>query len=229
MKWAVVVFPGSNCDHDAAQAVRDVTGDMVDLVWHDVTDLAAYDAIILPGGFSYGDYLRSGAIARFSPAVDAVAKEAAAGKLVLGICNGFQVLTESHLLPGALLRNDHLQFRCETVELIVENHTSPFTCAYRPGERIRIPIAHGEGRYYADETLRQRLAADGRIAFRYADNPNGSVDAIAGVLNDRGNVLGLMPHPERAVAAWMTSQDGRLLFESMHRFVEEGSYARANA
>lgn len=229
MKWAVVVFPGSNCDHDAAQAVRDVTGDLVDLVWHDATDLSSYDAIILPGGFSYGDYLRSGAIARFSPVVDAVAREAQAGKLVLGICNGFQVLTESHLLPGALLRNNHLQFRCETVELVVENHTSPFTRAYKPGERVRIPIAHGEGRYHADEALIKQLRDEGRVAFRYVDNPNGSIDAIAGVLDARGNVLGLMPHPERAVTEWMTSQDGRRLFESMHQYVEEGSYARANA
>jgi phosphoribosylformylglycinamidine synthase subunit PurQ / glutaminase len=217
-----VVFPGSNCDKDAAHAIRETTGDTVDLVWHDRTDLAAYDAIVLPGGFSYGDYLRSGAIARFSPVVEAVKREAEQGKLVLGICNGFQVLTESHLLPGALLRNDHLQFRCSMTELVVENNASPFTCGYEVGDRLQIPIAHGEGRFTVDETVLQELSSTARVAFTYEENPNGSTANIAGILNKQGNVLGMMPHPERAITEWMDSTDGRRIFESMHRFVEEG-------
>lgn len=223
MKWAVVVFPGSNCDEDAAKAIREVTGDTVDLVWHDASDLSSYDAIVLPGGFSYGDYLRGGAIARFSPVVDAVKKEAAKGKLVLGICNGFQVLTESHMLPGALLRNDTLHFRCEMTELEVTSADNPFTADYRVGERIRIPIAHGEGRYVADEVTVQRLADSGRIALRYVRNPNGSVADIAGIVGSSNNVFGLMPHPERAVVEWMDSEDGRRMFLSMHRYVKEGA------
>lgn len=222
MKWAVVVFPGSNCDRDAADAIRQVTGCETDLVWHDTTDLSEYDAIVLPGGFSYGDYLRSGAIARFSPVVDAVRREADLGKLVLGICNGFQVLTESHLLPGALLRNDNLQFRCHMTELVVEQTESPFTCDFQPGEHIHVPIAHGEGRYLVDEAEYCQLTDTGRIAFRYVQNPNGSIGYTAGVLNERGNVLGLMPHPERAVVDFMGSVDGRRVFRSMQRFVEEG-------
>ncbi|MFD1673658.1 phosphoribosylformylglycinamidine synthase subunit PurQ [Alicyclobacillus fodiniaquatilis] len=222
MKWAVIVFPGSNCDEDAARAVREVTGDEVDLVWHDASDLSMYDAIILPGGFSYGDYLRSGAIASFSPAVEAVQKEANNGKLVLGICNGFQVLTECGLLPGALLRNNQLKFHCGMTELVVANRETPFTLNYQPGERIHIPIAHGEGRYFADESTRKALADKRLVAFTYGDNPNGSVDDIAGIVNEQGNVCGLMPHPERAVIDWMGSQDGRRMFQSMHRYLEEG-------
>ena len=224
MKWAVVVFPGSNCDEDAANAIRAI-GDPVDLVWHQEADLSNYDAIVLPGGFSYGDYLRSGAIARFSPVMNAVQQAADKGKFVLGICNGFQVLTEAGLLPGALLRNNHLQFRCEMVELTVRNNTSSFTSAYQLGEVIRIPIAHGEGRYFADDELLDRLEAKQRVAFTYVGDPNGSVRGIAGVINERGNVLGMMPHPERAVAAWMGSSDGIKMFESIHRTVEEGVYA----
>nr|WP_083485949.1 phosphoribosylformylglycinamidine synthase subunit PurL [Alicyclobacillus ferrooxydans] len=220
MKWAVVVFPGSNCDEDAQKAVASVTGDPVDLVWHTEADLSAYDAIILPGGFSYGDYLRSGAIARFSPVMQAVSKEAAAGKLVVGICNGFQVLTESGLLPGALLRNEDLRFHCHTSELVVENTDSPFTSAYTKGETIRVPIAHGEGRYYADEETLAQLKKDNRILFRYQDNPNGSVEDIAGILNENRNVLGLMPHPERAVTDWMASEDGQRMFLSMQQAVK---------
>ncbi|OFW77683.1 MAG: phosphoribosylformylglycinamidine synthase I [Alicyclobacillus sp. RIFOXYA1_FULL_53_8] len=226
MKWAVVVFPGSNCDEDAAKAIVNVTGDEVDLVWHQVDDLSQYDAIVLPGGFSYGDYLRSGAIARFSPVMNAVTKAAEANKLILGICNGFQVLTEAGLLPGALLRNADQQFRCEEVELTVVNTNSPFTAAYQPGETLRVPIAHGEGRYFADDAVLDELSGNRQIAFTYKGNPNGSVRDIAGVLNERGNVLGMMPHPERAVAEWMASTDGVRLFESMHRYVEEGVYAR---
>lgn len=215
MKWAVVVFPGSNCDEDAAGAVRRVTGDEVDMVWHTTRDLSKYDAIILPGGFSYGDYLRSGAIARFSPVMEGVKEAAAQGALVLGICNGFQVLTEAGLLPGGLLGNHHLQFTCEMVELKVENVNLPFTSAYQKGEVIRIPVAHGEGRYYADEPVLDELAAQDRIAFTYQGDVNGSVRNIAGIANERGNVLGLMPHPERAVVEWMDSVDGRRVFESM--------------
>jgi phosphoribosylformylglycinamidine synthase subunit PurQ / glutaminase len=222
MKWAVVVFPGSNCDDDAVAAIRRVGDDQVDKVWHQQRDLSDYDAIVLPGGFSYGDYLRSGAIARFSPAMQGVREAAEQGKLVLGICNGFQVLTEAGLLPGALLRNAHLQFRCEMVRLTVCNNDSPFTRAYRIGETISVPIAHGEGRYYADPEDLERLEKEQRIAFAYADNPNGSARSIAGILNRRGNVLGMMPHPERAVADWMGSEDGLRLFASMRAYVEEG-------
>jgi phosphoribosylformylglycinamidine synthase I len=226
MKWAVIVFPGSNCDEDAAIAIRRTTGDPVDMVWHTTADLSEYDAIILPGGFSYGDYLRSGAIARFAPVMNAVKDAARSGKLVVGICNGFQILTESGLLPGGLLRNTHLQFRCEMVDLVVENVNSPFTAAYQKGEVIRVPISHGEGRYFAESDTLDELESQNRVAFRYAHNPNGSVNSIAGILNEKGNVLGLMPHPERAIATWMKSNDGARLFESMHRYVEEGIHAR---
>jgi phosphoribosylformylglycinamidine synthase I len=225
MKWAVVVFPGSNCDEDAASAVRQITGDAVDMVWHTTRDLSSYDAIILPGGFSYGDYLRSGAIARFSAAMDGVLQAAKAGKLVLGICNGFQVLTESGLLPGALLRNDSLQFRCELEELIVRDNRTPFTADYKQGESIRIPIAHGEGRYFASAETINELEKNHQIAFSYQGDPNGSVKKIAGITNKQGNVLGLMPHPERAVVDFMGSTDGARLFLSMQRFVEEGVHA----
>ncbi|WP_067929939.1 phosphoribosylformylglycinamidine synthase subunit PurQ [Alicyclobacillus kakegawensis] len=221
MRWAVIVFPGSNCDEDAALAIDRVLGDAVDLVWHDQRDLSAYDAIILPGGFSYGDYLRSGAIARFAPAVAGVREAVQRGALVLGICNGFQVLTEAGLLPGALLVNDHLQFCCELAELQVENTKTPFTLDYAAGERIRIPIAHRDGRYHADAATLTRLRREQRIAFRYVQNPNGSAQDIAGVLGANGRVLGLMPHPERAVAEWMRSADGARMFTSMHRFVEQ--------
>ncbi|WP_026961510.1 phosphoribosylformylglycinamidine synthase subunit PurQ [Alicyclobacillus herbarius] len=221
MKWAVIVFPGSNCDQDAALAIDRVLGDEVDLVWYDQDNLAAYDAIILPGGFSYGDYLRSGAIARFAPALNGVREAVQRGALVLGICNGFQVLTEAGLLPGALLVNDHLQFRCEMTKLRVVNNQTPFTLDYQAGEKIRIPIAHRDGRYYADAGTLAELHAEQRIAFTYEQNPNGSKDDIAGVLGINGRVLGLMPHPERAVAEWMRSTDGSRMFTSMHRYVKE--------
>lgn len=227
MKWAVVVFPGSNCDEDAAAAVRRVTGDSVDMVWHSTEDLNRYDAIILPGGFSYGDYLRSGAIARFSPVLEGVRKAAATGTLVLGICNGFQVLTEAGLLPGGLLRNDHLQFHCELVELRVENADLPFTSGYQVGDIIRIPIAHGEGRYYVDQTALTAMQANRRVAFTYVGNVNGSLANIAGVVNAQGNVLGLMPHPERAVVDWMGSTDGCRMFESMARYVAKRGVVHA--
>lgn len=225
MKWAVVTFPGSNCDEDAAAAIRRVTGDTVDMVWHQQDDLTDYAAIVLPGGFSYGDYLRCGAIARYSPVMGAVARAAQEGKLIIGICNGFQVLTEAGLLPGGLLRNDHLQFRCEVVELRVENNDSPFTRGYERGQVIRVPIAHGEGRYFADEQTLASIEERKGAAFRYVNNPNGSVLDIAGILNERGNVLGMMPHPERAVVDWMGSADGAALFTGMHQFAEEALYA----
>lgn len=221
MKWAVVQFPGSNCDEDAAEAVTRVLGDEVDLVWHTEADLDAYDAIILPGGFSYGDYLRSGAIARFSKVMAGVEAAAAQGKLVLGICNGFQVLTEAGLLPGALLRNDHLQFRCELTELTVTNSETPFTNQYQAGERLLIPIAHGEGRYFAEAADVDAMTAANRVAFRYTQNPNGSVADIAGIVNARSNVLGMMPHPERAVADWMKSESGSRVFLSMQHWFEQ--------
>lgn len=220
MRWAVVVFPGSNCDEDAVAAIRRATNDAVDLVWHTTRDLSQYDAIILPGGFSYGDYLRSGAIAQFSPVMEGVKEQAAEGKLVLGICNGFQVLTEAGLLPGGLLRNNHLQFHCEMVELEVKNSKLPFTSGYQQGETIKIPIAHGEGRYHADEAILDELVKHGQVVFEYRGEVNGSVRNIAGVSNQRGNVLGLMPHPERAVVDWMGSTDGIRMFESMAQFIK---------
>ena len=222
MRWAVVVFPGSNCDDDAVHGIKQAVGDPVDKVWHQSSSLDDYDAIVLPGGFSYGDYLRSGAIARFSPVMRAVVEAASEGKLVLGICNGFQILTEAGLLPGALLQNDHLQFRCEMVRLKVLNTSSPFTHLYAPGSEIQIPIAHGEGRYFTDEAGLTALRQANRLAFQYVKNPNGSIENIAGILNERGNVLGMMPHPERAVAQWMGSRDGEKILQSMHKYVEEG-------
>lgn len=218
MKFAVIVFPGSNCDIDTVKAIEDVLGEPVDPVWHHATDLSGYDCIFLPGGFSYGDYLRCGAIARFSPVMEQVKKAAAEGKLVIGICNGFQILTESGLLPGALRRNNHLQFNCEIVPLVVENADLPFTKDYQKGQIINIPIAHGEGNYYVDDETLKKMKANNQIVFRYhGKNPNGSVDNIAGVCNEQGNVLGMMPHPERAVHDLLGSSDGRALFTSILR------------
>lgn len=226
MRFGVVVFPGSNCDVDAYHAVRDALGQEVAYVWHGDRDLGRFDAVILPGGFSYGDYLRPGAIARFAPAMEAVARFAAAGGLVIGICNGFQILCEAGLLPGALRRNDDLRFHCQTVHLRVENAATPFTNACRAGQVLAIPIAHGDGNYYVDDATLAGMEARGQVVFRYctADgrvtpeaNPNGSVGNIAGVSNEAGNVLGMMPHPERACEALLGSADGRLIFESILR------------
>lgn len=226
MKFAVPVFPGSNCDMDCIHAVEDVLGNPVTPVWHHESDLSSYDAVILPGGFSYGDYLRSGAIARFSPVMQGVKKAAADGKLVIGICNGFQILLESGLLPGAMLKNKNLSFLCDFQTLRVENAKTPFTMQYQEGERIRIPIAHQEGNYYCDEKTLARLEENGQIVFRYADeNPNGSVQNIAGICNREGNVLGMMPHPERAIHEWMGSEDGRRLFQSMLKYGKENGGA----
>lgn len=216
MRFAVVVFPGSNCDQDCYKAVEKI-GEPVEYVWHTEKDLTSFDAIILPGGFSYGDYLRSGAIARFSPVMEAVQKAAEEGKLVLGICNGFQILLESGLLPGAMLKNQGLKFLCQTEELEVVNTKTPFTLDFKEGEKIRLPIAHGEGNYTCDPDTLNRLKENGQIVFRYRSNPNGSLLDIAGIVNERGNVLGMMPHPERAVDALLGSEDGIKLFTSMVR------------
>lgn len=215
MKVGVVVFPGSNCDHDAWYAITANLGQKAEFIWHQDTRLGDVDAVILPGGFSYGDYLRCGAIAKFSPVMAAVKKFAAEGGLVLGICNGFQILVESGLLPGALVRNRTLKFICKPVALRVETTDSPFTCRASKGQILTIPIAHGEGCYVADQRTLDELEAEDRVVFRYLDNPNGSMRNIAGILNRERNVLGMMPHPERASDPLMGSIDGRVIFESM--------------
>jgi phosphoribosylformylglycinamidine synthase I len=215
MNFGVVVFPGSNCDHDAWYAVEQNLGQTVRFIWHDSHHLGDVDAVILPGGFSYGDYLRCGAIAKFSPVMAAVRKFAADGGPVIGICNGFQILVESGLLPGALLRNAGLKFVCQEVKLRTETTHSMFTSNAVKGQILRLPIAHGEGRYYADQRTLDELAAQDRIAFRYVANPNGSLDDIAGVLSRERNVLGLMPHPERATEPLMGSSDGLVILRSM--------------
>ena len=216
MRFAVLQFPGSNCDQDVIQALRTFDGVGADYVWHKTTSLAGFDAVVVPGGFSYGDYLRCGAIARFSPIMGAVKEFAANGGTVLGICNGFQILCESGLLPGALVRNRDLHFICEHVDLRVESNDSRFTKLATPGATLNIPIAHGEGCYVADEATLAELKANDQILVRYAgENPNGSVDAIAGIRNRAGNVFGLMPHPERACDPLLGSTDGRVIFESL--------------
>ncbi len=222
MKWGVVVFPGSNCDADCVYVIRDVLGDPVETLWHQDTDLRGVDAVVLPGGFSYGDYLRTGAIARFSPIMQSIASFAKNGGLVLGICNGFQILLESGLLPGAMLRNTGLRFICRTVTLRVDRTDTPFTNRYTRGQIVRMPIAHNEGRFAADPATIKRINQD--AVFRYCNeqgevteeaNPNGSSACIAGITNQAGNVMGLMPHPERASELSLGSNDGRLIFESM--------------
>ena len=223
MRFAVLQFPASNCDQDCVHAVR-VLGHQADLLWHKETSLGAAEAVIIPGGFSYGDYLRCGAIARFSPIMQAVQRFAAAGGLVLGICNGFQILCEAGLLPGALIRNRSLQFRCEQVFLKTANFDTPFTRAIPRDQVLKIPIAHGEGCYFADESTLQTLEANGQILWQYcsaagelteAANPNGSLRNIAGICNATRNVAGLMPHPDRACEAILGSTDGRYIFQSM--------------
>ncbi|MDA2523312.1 phosphoribosylformylglycinamidine synthase subunit PurQ [Bacillus cereus] len=212
MKFAVIVFPGSNCDVDMFHAIKDELGEEVDYVWHDTENLDEYDAILLPGGFSYGDYLRCGAISRFANAMKAVQKAAEQGKPILGVCNGFQILVESGLLPGALMRNENLKFMCRTVQLRVENNETMFTSQYGKDEVINIPIAHGEGNYYCDEATLKQLKENNQIAFRYVENPNGSVSDIAGIVNEKGNVLGMMPHPERAVDELLGGAEGLKVF-----------------
>jgi len=232
MKFAVIVFPGSNCDVDCYKAVEDVIGQPVEYVRHTARDLSGYDCILLPGGFSYGDYLRCGAIARFAPVMDALVKAAAEGKYILGICNGFQILLEAGLLPGAMLRNRSLKFRCDFAALRVETTRTAFTGDYRKGEILSIPIAHGEGNYYCDEATLADLRANDQIVFRYAgENPNGSLDRIAGICNRAGNVVGMMPHPERAVSRLLGSEDGRRMFTSVLNAwrVKHGTAAASNA
>ena len=224
MRFAVIVFPGSNCDHDAYHAAKEVLGQDAEFVWHKETDLRGADVVILPGGFSHGDYLRTGAIARFSPVMDAVKKFAAAGGPVLGICNGFQILLEAGLLPGAMLRNRGLKFLCEHVHVRVEQTDTPFTMACRPAQVLRIPIAHGEGNYFTTPDELRKLEQNRQIVFRYVNpaglvtdeaNPNGSIESIAGICNERRNVVGLMPHPERACELAVGSADGLVMFESV--------------
>jgi phosphoribosylformylglycinamidine synthase subunit PurQ / glutaminase len=215
MKFGVVVFPGSNREHDAWFAVSKILGQDAEFIWHDSTDLGSADALILPGGFSYGDYLRCGAIAKFSPVMQSIRKFAADGGLVLGICNGFQILVEAGLLPGALIRNRGLKFICKQVPLRVESINSPFTCRAAEGQRVVFPIAHGEGCYIADERTLDQLEAEDRVVLRYLENPNGSMRDIAGILNEGRNVMGLMPHPEDVTEPLMGSTDGLVIFESM--------------
>lgn len=216
MKFAVLVFPGSNCDIDMYHAIKDELGEEVEYVWHTATDLSGFDGVLVPGGFSYGDYLRCGAMANQSNIMAEVKKAADAGKPVLGVCNGFQILTESGLLPGALLRNKNLKFMCRTVKLKVENNNTLFTNQYEQDQIIHIPIAHGEGNYYCDEETLQSLKDNNQIVFTYSgDNPNGSLEDIAGIINERGNVLGMMPHPERAVDALVGGADGLAVFKSI--------------
>ncbi|MBB4613335.1 phosphoribosylformylglycinamidine synthase subunit PurQ [Novosphingobium taihuense] len=215
---AVITFPGSNCDRDMAVAIEQVCGGTVHRVWHGDADLPeGLDFIALPGGFSYGDYLRSGAMAARSPVMQAVVRAAERGVTVLGVCNGFQVLTEAGLLPGALMRNAGIRFVCRDVKLTVENNQSLFTAGYDAGQQITIPVAHHDGNYFADDATLDRLEGEGRVAFRYGESVNGSARNIAGVLGDRGNVLGMMPHPERMIEAAHGGSDGRALFESVVR------------
>ncbi|BDG41917.1 phosphoribosylformylglycinamidine synthase subunit PurQ [Parageobacillus sp. VR-IP] len=222
MKFAVIVFPGSNCDVDMYHAIADELQEEVEYVWHDEENLDRFDAILLPGGFSYGDYLRSGAIARFSNVMKAVQKAADEGKPILGVCNGFQILLEAGLLPGAMRRNNSLKFICRPVSLKVENNETMFTSSYEQGEIITIPIAHGEGNYYCDEPTLKRLIENRQIVFRYyGENPNGSLSDIAGIVNEKGNVLGMMPHPERAVDVLLGSADGLKLFQSIVKYWRE--------
>ena len=215
MKFGVVTFPGSNCDYDAYRAVVDTLGEEAVYIWHKDHDLQGSDVIILPGGFSYGDYLRAGAIARFSPVMSEVLEHAKKGGIVIGICNGFQIACEAGLLPGALLRNASLQFVSAPVRLRVENANTLFTSAYEEGQTLRIPVAHGDGRYTASEAELDAIEGNGQVAFRYLDNPNGSERSIAGIVNAEGNVLGMMPHPERALDDMLGSRDGLAFFESI--------------
>lgn len=221
MKFGILQFPGSNCDQDAWHVCANVLGQPTRYIWHKESRLGDVDCVIIPGGFSYGDYLRTGAIARFSPAMKAVAAHARDGGWVLGICNGFQILCEAHLLPGALVRNKGLKFICDWVALRVATTDSPFTNACTPGQILRIPIAHGEGCYFADPKTLAQLRRQDRILVRYVDNPNGSLDNIAGICNEGRNVFGLMPHPERASEPILGSTDGRLIFESLLRAAVE--------
>ncbi|MDQ3684633.1 MAG: phosphoribosylformylglycinamidine synthase subunit PurQ [Acidobacteriota bacterium] len=224
MKFGVIVFPGSNCDHDAYHVISKHVGQPVDFVWHRDTDLSSYDAVIIPGGFSYGDYLRAGALARFSPVMGSVKEFAAEGRFVLGICNGFQILCEAGLLPGALIRNRNLHFVCNHINVRVETAATPFTSELKKDDVLRLPVAHAEGNYFCDDGTLEELQREDQIVFRYCDergeiteaaNPNGARDSIAGICNRERNVLGLMPHPERACEELLGSSDGRGVFGSL--------------
>lgn len=228
MRFGVIVFPGTNCEMDTYHAIREVICEQADYVWHEERDLSRYDAIVIAGGFSYGDYLRTGAIARYSPVMEAVAEFAGKGGLVLGICNGFQILTEAGLLPGALQRNARLQFRCGWSHLRVENAETPFTAAGQKGQVLKIPVNHGEGNYFADPETLAELNANNQVLFRYCTpqgdltpeaSPNGSLENIAGIINKAGNVAGMMPHPERACESILGSEDGRYIFFSMVNYL----------
>jgi phosphoribosylformylglycinamidine synthase subunit PurQ / glutaminase len=236
MKFGVVIFPGSNCDHDAYHVISKVIGQPVDFIWHKDTEVDSFDAIILPGGFSYGDYLRTGAIARFSPVMNSIKEFASNGGLVIGICNGFQILCEAGLLPGALLRNRSLKYICEHINLRVEQVNTPFTTGCSTGQILSVPIAHGEGNYFCDPATLAELEGENRVIFRYCDttgnvtddaNPNGSLNGIAGVCNRERNVLGMMPHPERASESALGSNDGRVIFRSMADSLREMLKLRA--
>ena len=231
MKFGIVVFPGSNCDHDAYHATKHVLGQDAEFIWHKDTDLKRADALILPGGFSYGDYLRTGAIARFSPVMKEVQAFAAKGGPVLGVCNGFQILLEAGLIPGAMLRNRSVKFVCAHVDIRVEQTDTPFTCAARKGQVLRIPIAHGEGNYFAAPDVLAKLEANRQVVFRYTTpqgevtddaNPNGSINNIAGLCNEKRNVVGLMPHPERACESALGSADGLVILESVVQSIKSG-------
>jgi phosphoribosylformylglycinamidine synthase I len=224
MKFAIVVLPGSNCDHDALHVTKNVLGCDAELLWHKDTDLRGADCVIIPGGFAYGDYLRAGALAKFAPVMEPIRRHAAAGGLVLGICNGFQVLTETGLLPGALMRNEHLRFVSRDIHLRTEQTSTPFTCELAAGQVLRVPIAHGEGNYFADDAVLDELERNEQVIFRYCDaegrvtresNPNGSARNIAGICNRERNVLGLMPHPERCSEALLGNTDGLGVFRSI--------------
>jgi len=232
MKFSVIVFPGSNCDEDAYHAAKDVLGERAEYIWHKDSDLKGADVVILPGGFAHGDYLRTGAMARFSPIMPAVQAFADRGGPVLGICNGFQILLEAGLLPGAMLRNRGLKFLCEQVHLRVEQIDTPFTSACRKGQVLQLPIAHGEGNYFAEPDVIARLEQNRQVIFRYTNaagelagdaNPNGSAAAIAGLCNEARNVVGLMPHPERACESILGSADGLLIFESVVQSLKSGA------
>jgi len=215
MKFGVVIFPGSNCDHDCYYAIKTVTGKPVEFIWHQETSVKGFDAVILPGGFAYGDYLRTGALAKFSPVMQAVKEFADKGGLVIGICNGFQILTEAGLLPGALMRNSNMKYICKFLQIRTETTDTPFTNQLKKGQVLNVPIGHGEGNYFADGETLKELEDNSQVAFRYLENPNGSIHDIAGIVNKGRNVLGMMPHPDRSSEQILGSTDGKLIFESM--------------
>jgi phosphoribosylformylglycinamidine synthase len=215
MKFGVVIFPGSNCDHDCYYSIQAVTGKPVEFIWHQETSVQGFDAVVLPGGFSYGDYLRTGALARFSPVMQAVKAFAEQGGLVIGICNGFQILTEAGLLPGALMRNSNMKYICKFLKLRTATTDTPFTNRMSADQILNVPIGHGEGNYFADEETLKRLEDNHQVVFRYLENPNGSLHDIAGIVNSKRNVLGMMPHPDRSSDPLLGSTDGRAIFESM--------------